>query len=81
MTSELRKLGLEVTDSVGNFVLIHFDKLDGKSAADADAYLKSRGIIARGTGGYGLANSLRVTVGTGDENKAVIAAFKDYLAG
>jgi len=81
LTSELRGLGLDVTDSVGNFVLIHFDKTDGKTASAADAYLKSRGIIARGTGGYGLGNSLRVTVGTGTENQAVVAALKDFLTG
>ncbi len=81
LTAEVRKLGLDVTDSVGNFVLIHFDKAEGKSAADADAYLKSKGIIARGTGGYGLANSLRVTIGTGAENKAVVRALQDYLTG
>ena len=81
LTSELRSLGLDVTDSVGNFVLVHFDKVDGKTAPDADAYLKSKGIIARATGGYGLGNSLRITVGTETENQAVVAAFKDYLAG
>ena len=81
LTDELRSLGLGVTDSVGNFVLVHFDKVDGKTASDADAYLKSKGIIARGTGGYGLGNSLRITVGTETENQAVVAAFKDYLAG
>ena len=81
LTSELRSLGLDVTDSVGNFVLVHFDKVDGKTAPDADAYLKSKGIIARATGSYGLGNSLRITVATETENQAVVAAFKDYLAG
>ncbi|MEM8977782.1 MAG: histidinol-phosphate transaminase, partial [Pseudomonadota bacterium] len=76
----VRDLGLDVTDSVGNFVLIHFDKANGKSAAAADAYLKSKGIIARGTGGYGLANSLRVTVGAEAENQAVVAALRDFLS-
>ncbi len=80
LTAAVRDLGLDVTDSVGNFVLIHFDKAEGKSAADADAYLKSKGIIARGTGGYGLGNSLRVTVGAEAENQAVVAALKDFLS-
>ncbi|MEM7746812.1 MAG: histidinol-phosphate transaminase [Pseudomonadota bacterium] len=80
LTSAVRDLGLDVTDSVGNFVLIHFDKANGKSAAAADAYLKSKGIIARGTGGYGLANSLRVTVGAEAENQAVVAALRDFLS-
>ncbi len=80
LTAAVRDLGLDVTDSVGNFVLIHFDKAEGKSAAEADAYLKSKGIIARGTGGYGLGNSLRVTVGAEAENQAVVAALKDFLS-
>ena len=80
LISQIRELGLDVTDSVGNFVLIHFNGTGGKSAAAADAYLKSRGIIARGTGGYGLANSLRVTVGAEAENQAVVAALKDFLS-
>src|SRR5512139_2208861 len=37
LTEEIRKLGLPVTPSVANFVLIHFPQTKGKTAKDADA--------------------------------------------
>ena len=39
LIENIRKLGLRVDDSVGNFVLIHFPKDKGKTAHDADALL------------------------------------------
>ena len=75
----MRELGLDVTDSVGNFLLIHFPSSGNHTASAADAFLNSRGIILRSTAGYGLGNSLRMTIGTGDENRAVIAALQDFL--
>ena len=81
LTAEIRKLGLDVTDSVGNFVLVGFSTDASKGAAAADAFLQSRGIIVRGVGGYGLANALRITVGTEADNRAVVAALTDFQAG
>ena len=48
LTEEIRKLGLKVTPSVANFVLIHFPLEKGKTAADADAFLTKRGLVLRG---------------------------------
>ena len=76
---ELQRLGLEATPSVGNFVLIHLPENGMHEATAADQFLKGRGIILRSTAGYGLGNSLRMTIGTGPENKAVIAALEDFL--
>src|SRR5690606_26662478 len=36
---EIRSLGLDVTPSVANFLLVHFPDRAGKTAADADRYL------------------------------------------
>ena len=36
-------------------------------AEAADAFLRSRGIIVRPVGGYGLPHCLRITVGTAEE--------------
>ena len=47
-TTELEKLGLTVTPSVGNFVLIHFPTTPGRTAKEADAFLTQRGLILRG---------------------------------
>ena len=47
LTEEIAKLGLKVTPSVANFVLIHFPPDKGKTAAEADAFLTKRGLVLR----------------------------------
>jgi histidinol-phosphate aminotransferase len=79
-TAELEKLGLTVTPSVGNFVLIHFPTTPGKTAREADAFLTQRGLILRGVGAYGLPGSLRMTIGTEEANRLVVAALAEFLA-
>ena len=79
-TSEaLQALGLEVTPSVGNFLLIHFGLDKGKTAEDANQYLSKRGYVLRGVGGYGLPNALRMSIGTKEANLGVIATLKEFL--
>lgn len=80
VTAELEKLGLRITPSVGNFILIHFPETEGKSAAQADAYLTSKGIILRAVTGYGFPNALRMTLGTDDTNAFVISTLKAFLS-
>ncbi|CAN7645704.1 histidinol-phosphate transaminase [Mesorhizobium sp. LjNodule214] len=79
LTEELTKLGLRVTPSVGNFLLIHF--LDDKkhSAAAADDYLTARGFILRRVSGYGFPNALRMSIGTEEANRGVIDALTTFL--
>lgn len=79
--AELEKLGLKVTPSVGNFVLIHFPKEEGRSARKADAFLTERGLILRAVAAYGLPDCLRMTIGTEEANRAVVAALADFMAG
>jgi histidinol-phosphate aminotransferase len=78
-TAELRALGLGVPDSVCNFVLVRFATDSGRDAAAADAFLKSRGIIARRMEAYGLPESLRITIGLEDEMRAAVAALADFV--
>lgn len=79
LAAHLTELGLRVTPSVGNFILIHFPN-DGKhSAASADDYLTARGYILRRVAGYGFPNALRMTVGTEEANRGVIAALTEFL--
>jgi histidinol-phosphate aminotransferase len=78
LTQSFRGMGLEVTPSVGNFLLIDFEK-SGKSAADADRHLSKRGLLLRAVGGYGLPTCLRMTIGTDDENHAVLDALLTFL--
>lgn len=80
LTHELTSLGLRVTPSVGNFLLIHFPDTSEKSASQADAFLTQRGLILRAVTGYGFPNALRMTIGLEESNNAVIAALKEFLA-
>lgn len=81
VSDALQKLGLEVTPSVANFLLIHFPDKPGQRAADADQYLLDRGLVLRRVDAYGLPNALRMTVGTADANQEVIAALTAFLSG
>jgi len=78
LTKEIRALGLGVTESQGNFILIHF--ADAKRAAEADAFLLARGLILRGVSSYGLPHCLRLTVGLEEANRKVVDALKAFLA-
>ena len=78
-TDEIRKLGLTVTPSVGNFILIHFPETKGKTAKDADALLTSRGVVMRAVAAYHLPNALRMTVGTEEANRGVVATLAELM--
>jgi histidinol-phosphate aminotransferase len=79
LTREVVALGLRVTPSIGNFLLIHFPDAKGHGAAEADAFLRERGLVLRRVAGYGFPNALRMTVGTEEANRAVLAALSDFL--
>jgi histidinol-phosphate aminotransferase len=79
LTARITALGLAVTPSVANFVLIHFPRESGRDAAACDAFLKQRGIILRRVAGYGLPGALRLTVGTADENRKVVDALAAFV--
>lgn len=73
-------MGLSVTPSVGNFILIHFPTTPGKTAAEADEYLAARGYVLRRVAGYGLPDALRMTIGSEEANLGVIDALKSFMA-
>ena len=78
-TEQLSGLGLKITPSVGNFVLIHFDGTN-KTAKEADAFLTSRGYVLRLVGGYGLPNSLRMTIGTEEACRGAVATLTEFMS-
>lgn len=80
VTSALESLGLKVTPSVGNFVLIHFPDDGVHSAANADEFLLSRGYVLRRVAGYGLPNALRMTIGSEEANLGLIAALTEFMS-
>jgi histidinol-phosphate aminotransferase len=80
LSFEIEKLGLMVTPSVGNFILIHFPAVSDKDAAHADAYFTAKGFILRRMDSYGLPGALRLSVGTEDANREFIDVLRDFLA-
>ncbi|TCS02111.1 histidinol-phosphate aminotransferase [Rhizobium sp. BK418] len=79
LTSAFEAIGLKVTPSVANFVLIHFPEADGRRATDADEFLTSRGYILRAVRGYGFPNSLRMSIGPEEANRGVIEALTEFM--
>jgi len=80
LTAEIGKLGLEVTPSIANFVLIHFPDTKGRTAEEADAFLTQRGLILRRVGAYKLPNALRMSVGSEEANRLVVSALAEFLS-
>ena len=76
---KLLELGLRVTDSVGNFLLVCFGDDPDYGAKAADTFLKGEGIIVRHMAGYGLPECLRITVGTEEEMRAVVNCLARFL--
>ncbi len=75
----VRGFGFEVLPASGNFILIRFPDAKRPASAAQD-YLQAQGIIVRGVASYGLPDCLRVTVGTADQNRAVLDALSEFAA-
>ena len=60
-------------------MLIHFPSDKGKTAAEADAFLTRRGLVLRALNNYQLPQSLRMTIGTEEANRLVVAALRDFM--
>jgi histidinol-phosphate aminotransferase len=72
----LQQRGLRVFPSQTNFLLAEF----GPDTALIEAALIAQGVILRPMGGYGLADCLRITVGTHEENQRLLDALDKVLA-
>jgi len=81
LTKEIGALGLKVTPSVANFLMIHFPEEAGRTAQDADEFLSHRGLILRRIDAYGLPHALRLTVGSEEANRLVVEALRDFMKG
>jgi histidinol-phosphate aminotransferase len=79
LTDEIQKLGLKVTPSVANFVLIHFPTEQGKTADEADALLTRRGLVLRALKNYRLPHALRMTIGTEEANRLVVEGLREFM--
>ncbi len=74
--AELEKLGFTVTDSKSNFVLAGSSDIAGR---ELYLKLKDRGILIRHLDMPRIENYNRITIGSLDEMKALIAEIKDIL--
>lgn len=80
VSEELRKIGLDVAPSVGNFILVRFPTDPKHNADAANGFLCRHGIIPRKMGGYGLLHSLRITVGREDEMRLLVSTLAEFMA-
>lgn len=71
------RLGLPYVESHTNFVLVHI----GPRAGEVVQRLLERGVIVRPCTGYGLPESVRITVGTREQNVRLTDALAEVLRG
>ena len=81
LTQEIEKMQLSVLPSVANFIAIRFPNAPGHTAADADHFLTSRGLVLRAIGAYDMPQFLRLTVGSQEANEFVAAALAEFMQG
>ena len=81
LLKQLRSAGVACPPAWANFVLPYFGETGAASAPAADAFLRSRGVIARRMDSYGLGGHLRITVGASADNVLVARAIADFMAG
>jgi histidinol-phosphate aminotransferase len=74
----MRALGLEPVRSAGNFVYAEVGP--ERSAAIAQGLL-ARGVIIRPTGPFGAPGGIRISIGWPDENRRLLDALGEVLAG
>ncbi|WP_370297705.1 histidinol-phosphate transaminase [Ammoniphilus sp. YIM 78166] len=75
LEEEVAKLGFSIYPSQGNFVMILLDR----PGDEVFASLLKQGIIVRSGGLLGYPQTIRVSIGTPEENQAFIEAFKEAL--
>lgn len=75
LEAELPKIGLDAYPSAGNFVAV---RVPGR-ANDAYEALLARGVVTRSGDALGMPGRLRITIGTLEDNRAVVAALATLL--
>lgn len=76
--SAVEQAGFKTYPSVGNFILIEFPDEPGRRSAEADQFLRDRGIVIRDVNVYGLPTCLRASIGTTAQNNDLIAAIEAF---
>jgi histidinol-phosphate aminotransferase len=76
LETSLKDQGYEIVPSVTNFMLVKFHDEDDANAAIV--HLEKHGLLVRDMRAYGLGDHLRITVGTGEECRAVDEALGSF---
>jgi histidinol-phosphate aminotransferase len=79
VTTALQKLGFAVTPSQANFVLATLGDDFPLDVPTLNVALLKRALIVRPVANYGLARSVRITIGTEAENDRLLGALADVL--
>ena len=78
MFDEFKKMKIATNKSYSNFLLVNLDKAKINSSK-VFKLLAQTGILVRKMDVYGIKNSLRITIGKGDENRKLISKIKKIL--
>jgi histidinol-phosphate aminotransferase len=77
LTEVFCRLGLPFVPTEANFILMHTPRPAGEMSDE----LLRRGVLVRPCTSFGLPNSIRVTIGTGEENEVFAAALEAVMTG
>ena len=72
---EFKALGIKYVPSRANFILVDV----GRSAAEIYQKLLREGVIVRPMTSFGMETALRITIGTPQENRRLVAALRAVL--
>ncbi|MBL1434786.1 MAG: histidinol-phosphate transaminase [Rhodobacteraceae bacterium] len=79
LAEALTAIGLPSSESFTNFIVPHFPSAE--AAAEADAYLQTRGLVVRALNGYGMPEYLRITIGDEIACRAVASTLTEFMKG
>ena len=77
LTRELRAMGFELPDSEANFVFARHPKFSGRELYEK---LRERGVLVRHFAKPRIADYCRITVGSEEQNGALLAALKEIVS-
>jgi histidinol-phosphate aminotransferase len=77
----LTKIGIPFWKSQGNFILADVEKGLGMKGPEVYTACLKTGVILRPVANYGLANAIRISVGTSEENQVALTALGSLAKG
>jgi histidinol-phosphate aminotransferase len=75
LAARMEELGYTAYPSLGNFLLVSFPP---HNAEEVRLSLKQRGVLVRQMGAYGLADCLRITIGTEEDMQALVDGVRRF---